>query len=465
MNLLRFLQYLFAGTILLSFWNWTSLAQGAKTLTLEESIETAKQTNLSIQTTQEKVKFAEAQARAARSALLPNVSINSSYTYIPNLPKSVLEASGGFGPPAAGGEMPPPEDTGSSADSSDIIELEFGAHRTFRGEIALRQPIFAWGRYYYNYQSAKLSLEATRKELEAGYSQLTLDVFEAFYGVLLAMEFVKVSQQTVDLIEKQLGIARNLFESGAATNFDVLRAKVQLANAKSRFIRAQNQVQTAKNAYKNILNLDLAKAVEPKGSLEAPSVEFDLGELIQSALDKRPEIHQLGFSTRANQKRVAAAKTGNRPDLSLFANYQIEDSERLKEMNRIWNLGFAINFPIFDGLATRAVVKQAESALQQTELGKHQVMDAIEFEVRSAYLNLIEAKALIEVQKETVEQAEESVRLANLRYENGMITSVELTDAQLALTEAEVSRLQSQHDYIVGVARLEKAVGQKLDIR
>ena len=90
--------------------------------------------------------------------------------------------------------------------------------------------------------------------------------------------------------------------------------------------------------------------------------------------------------------------------------------------------------------------------------------DAIELEVRSAYLNLLEAKTLIDVQRETVEQAQESMRIANLRYENGMITSVELTDAQLALSQAEVNRLQSLHDYAVGLARLEKAIGQKIPI-
>ena len=90
--------------------------------------------------------------------------------------------------------------------------------------------------------------------------------------------------------------------------------------------------------------------------------------------------------------------------------------------------------------------------------------DVIELEVRSAYLNLLEAKTLIDVQRETVEQAQESVRIANLRYENGMITSVELTDAQLALSQAEANRLQSLHDYAVGLARLEKAIGQKIPI-
>ncbi len=450
-------------SLLLLLSTCTISAQELKTLTLEDSIQIARQTNLSIQTTQERVKTAEAQVRAAHAGLLPNVSLDSSYRYDKDLPKSVLEASGAFGPPAGvGGEMPPVSEAGG--DDENIIELEFGAHHNFQAKVTLNQPIFAWGRYYKNYQSAKLSLEAARKELDVAYNQLVLDVSEAFYRILLSLEFVKVSEQTVELVEKQLKIAQNLFEAGASTNFDILRAEVLLANARSNLIRAKNGARIAMDVYKNVMNIDLGESVEVQGSLERPILEFDLEPLIQLGLEKRPELHQLQFSEGAAKKQVDVAKTRNRPALSFFSNYQIDSNERLEEMNRIWNLGFALNVPIFDGLATRAAVKQAESGLKQTQLGKQQMTDAIELEVRSAYLNLLEAKTLINLQRETVEQAQESVRIANLRYENGMITSVELTDAQLALSQAEVNRLQSLHDYTVGLARLEKAIGHKIPI-
>ena len=437
----------------------TVSAQELTTLTLEDSIQIARQTNLSIQTTQERVKSAEAQVRAAHAGLLPNVSLNSSYRYAGALPKSVLETTGAFGPPGAGGEMSP--FSGMGDDTEAIIELEFGAHHNFQADLTLNQPIFAWGRYYKNYQGAKLSLEAAHKELDAAYNQLVLDVSEAFYRVLLSLEFVKVSEQTVELVEKQLKIAQNLFEAGASTNFDILRAEVLLANARSNLIRAKNGERVAMDVYKNVLNIDLSDSIEVQGNLEQPIREFDLDQLLQLAMEKRPELHQLQFTESAAKKQIDVAKTRSRPALSFFSNYQLDHNERLEEMNRIWNLGFALNVPIFDGLATRAAVKQAESGLKQTQLGKQQMTDVIELEVRSAYLNLLEAKTLIDVQRETVEQAQESVRIANLRYENGMTTSVELTDAQLALSQAEVNRLQSLHDYAVGLARLEKAIGQK----
>ena len=106
--------------------------------------------------------------------------------------------------------------------------------------------------------------------------------------------------------------------------------------------------------------------------------------------------------------------------------------------------------------------RQAKSGLKQVQLAKRQRTDIVEFEVRTAYLNLIQAKSSIDVQKETVNQAQESMRISNLRYDNGMLTSVELTDAQLALAQAEVNHLQARHDFVVEFARLERAVGQRL---
>ena len=135
----------------------------------------------------------------------------------------------------------------------ELIELEFGAHHNLQGTVSLSQPIFAWGRYYYNYQATKLGYEAAQKELTAAYEKLRLDVYEAFYRVLIAQEFVKVAEQSVELVEKQLGIAQTSFDAGAATNFDVLRAKVQLANAKSQVIRAKNGVKIAKMPTKHYL--------------------------------------------------------------------------------------------------------------------------------------------------------------------------------------------------------------------
>ena len=465
MNPLRFCHFVCVGTFLLLLINLTSVAQEPRVLTLANSIEIAKKSNLTVQTAEQNLKTAEAQVRSARAGLLPRITANGNYTYFKDVQKSVIQAEGGFGFPMPGeemDEMAPP----SADNESDLIELEFGAHHNVQGTLSLTQPVFAWGRYYYGYQAAKLNYQAVQRDLDAAYNQLRLDVSEAFYAVLIAQEFVRVAQQSVALVEKQLGIAEASLKAGAATNFDVLRAKVQLANAKSQLVRAENAIITAKNAYKTVLNIPLAEDVSVKGALEVPEkhqmLALNLDTLIEQALKNRPEVRRTQLSEQAAHKQVDIAKTRSRPDLGLFTNYQISQNERLTQMNRIWSVGFQINIPIFDGFATRAAVQQSESTLKQIQLGGTQVKVGVEFEVRNAYLNLLGAQTLIDVQREAVAQAQESVRIANLQFQNGIITTVALTDTQLALAQAEVNRLQAYHDYGVGLARLEKAIGQTL---
>ena len=461
MNFLRFHYSSWVGTFLLLLITLSVSAEEHKLLNLEQSLQIAKQNNLTIQAAEQKLKSDEAQISVARSALMPRISANGNYTYFKDVQKSVIQAEGGFGFPIPGEEMDDMS-TPSVDNESELIELEFGAHHNIQGTVSLSQPVFAWGRYYYNYQAAKLGYGAAQKELTAAYEKLRLNVYEAFYRVLIAQEFVKVAEQSVELVEKQLGIAQTSLDAGAATNFDVLRAKVQLANAKSQVIRAKNSVKIAKNAYKTLLNLPLADDISVEGSFEIPEVKIKLDELIKQALEKRPEITRSQLNEQAGQKQLSVAKTRNLPDFAFFSNYQISHSERLIEMNRIWSLGLQINIPIFDGFASRAAVKQSESVLKQLQIGTEQVMSVVETEVRNAYLALLEAKTLIDVQRETVAQAQESVRIATIRFENGMITTVELTDTQLALIQSKVNRLQAQHDYVIGLARLEKAIGQKI---
>jgi outer membrane protein len=461
MNFLRFHYSSWVGTFLLLLITLSVSAEEHKLLNLEQSLQIAKQSNLTIQAAEQKLKSDEAQISVARSALMPRISANGNYTYFKDVQKSVIQAEGGFGFPIPGEEMDDMS-TPSVDNESELIELEFGAHHNIQGTVSLSQPVFAWGRYYYNYQAAKLGYEAAQKELTAAYEKLRLNVYEAFYRVLITQEFVKVAEQSVELVEKQLGIAQTSLDAGAATNFDVLRAKVQLANAKSQVIRAKNGVKIAKNAYKTLLNLPLADDISVEGSFEIPEVKIKLDELIKQALEKRPEITRSQLNEQAGQKQLSVAKTRNLPDIAFFSNYQISHSERLTEMNRIWSLGLQINIPIFDGFASRAAVKQSESVLKQLQIGTEQVMSVVETEVRNAYLALLEAKTLIDVQRKTVAQAQESVRIATIRFENGMITTVELTDTQLALIQSKVNRLQAQHDYVIGLARLEKAIGQKI---
>ena len=445
--------------------------------TLIDSVDYAHKHNLKIQSLIDKLDLRKKQLRVARPVGLPQVNLNSNYTYAKDLPKSIIDFGGNspfpnFQTPMqtldlqqVNGQtngLQPPIPSEDVEGGTSITEMEFGAHHTFQGGLSLVQPLFSWGRYYYTYRSAKATLSASKSELAEAYNQLNLDVATAFYRLLLSMEFVKVSKQTVEFSNRQLEIAQDLLSSGASTNFDVIRAKVQVANAKSTYIRSKNAVNLAKDAFKNVLNLDFDQDIQVSGDFRYEKIDWLLDDLIEWSIMNRSDLQQIGQLKQAAQEMVKVTQATTRPSLSFLADYRVDDNEKLTEMNKVWNVGLALSFPIFDGLMTYYRVQEAKSAVSQLAVQHSQLEDGIQQEVRAAYLQILEAQSLMDVQKETVEQAKEGLRLADLQYKNGLITSVELTDAQLALTQSEVNRLQAQHDYSVALVRLEKAIGQSL---
>ena len=291
-----------------------------------------------------------------------------------------------------------------------------------------------------------------------------------FYGILLTEKLVKVAEIAVDQVEAHVKIAQDLMDVGMATNFDLLRAKVQLANIKSLLIRARNGLRLSRDSFKNTIGMDLDAQIGVVGELVYQPLELGLNRLIKSAMANRPEIKQLQLQEQVGEKFISLAKAGNKPSLALMGNYNWESyAEGLgdvfdrDEWNRSWNVILALQVPIFDGLATRARVKQAKSGLEQIQIGMEQLTNGIGLEVRAVFLGLRESEELLKAQAETIEQAKESLRIANLRHKNGMITSVELMDTELAFTQAQTNHFNAVHDYVIAVARLEKATASNLD--
>lgn len=433
-----------------------------KTLSLQESMDTAMAENLSMKAAEEKVETAKQKVNEARAGFMPVLSASGSYVFFGKLPTVELD----LGLPPEIMEMFGVE----GAQDSGPTEIETGSEDSYRVGLSLQQPIFTWGKILNNYKQSKLSLEASKQELEAVKQQIALDVTTAFYNILLTEKLVNVGNMAVDQVESHLGIAQKLFDAGVATNFDVLRAKVRLANTKSRLIRVQNGLRLAKDNLKNIINMEMDTQITAVGELIYYPLELSLDQLIESAMSNRPELKQLQFQELAGEKFISLAKAGNKPSLAMIGNYNYDSyADRLKdifekdEWNNSWNIGVALQVPIFDGLSTRSRVKQAKSGLRQIQIGREQLLDGIGLEVRASFFGFQESKELLKEQDETVQQAEESLRIANLRYENGMITNIELMDAELAFTQAQINRFNALHDYAIAIARLEKASASKLD--
>ena len=439
-------------------------------LTLEESIATALSNNLSVKSAMEKVKVAEQKVNEARASMMPSISGSGTYTYMGKLPQMQFDLSSLLKGITSGGGITPQGAPSASGTGGASSSIPLGQKDTYNVGISAQQPLFTWGKIYNAYSLTKISYEAEKQGLESVKQQVIFDTTKAFYGVLLTDQLARVTQMAVDQVQAHTKTAQDLVDAGMATNFDLLRAKVQLANIKSQLIKMQNLLKLSKDGFKNTVGMKLDTDITLNGEFTYKPIELDLDKLLDLAMKNRPEIKQLDLQEKVGEKAVSLAKAGNKPNLALAYNYgytsyadTIDKVFKRDQWNNTWSVTLALSVPIFDGLATRSRVKQAKSAVNQIQIGKEQLLNGIGLEVRAAYLSFVEAKDLLNVQGETVQQAEESLRIANLRYKNGLITNVELTDTELALTQAQTNYSNALNDYIIAIAKLEKATASKLN--
>lgn len=336
-------------------------------------------------------------------------------------------------------------------------------------QIQARQSLYSGGAVQGAAASARLTREAAVLELQAVISEVLLAVRTRFYDVLLARESIKVQEQSVALLEEQLQNARNRFEAGAASNFEVLRAEVALANAQPALIQARNTFRTSVDEVVQLMGGDAGSAgsgvrtAQIVGELTVEPVRYEVAEAVAAARASRPELARLSKLIEARAQGVDIARAGRRPSVDLVGSYQWRKagtSDRFSDARNGWLLGVQSEWSIFDGRATAGRVVQARSALAQIELARNEAELGIEIEVRRAVSLLQEAGELLEASRRVVEQATEALRLATVRQAAGTATQLDVLTSQVDLTQARNNQLRANYNYLVAASRVRKAIGQ-----
>ncbi|MGA2602623.1 MAG: TolC family protein [Verrucomicrobiia bacterium] len=335
-------------------------------------------------------------------------------------------------------------------------------------QIQISQLVYAGGRVSAALRAANLSDQVAALGFQSTVADTVLEVRKDFYQILLDTALVEVRQQSVTLLEEQLRDAQSRFDVGSVPRFNVLRAEVELENAKPPLIRAQNDLRLSKEALVKVLALDSSSrtnAFTPinfEGKLVYEHRDWDLPAALQQALQLRPELQASERNINVAKANVQVASSGYKPQASVFGNYGWHDyafTNRLEDTREGWILGANVSWALFDGMLTRGKVTEARAQLQEANLDYADTRRQVELEVRQAYSDYLQTLELIEAQKKTVEEAEESLRLAEARFRAGTGTQLDVLSAQTALTEARSNEIQALHDYNVAIATLERVTG------
>lgn len=325
--------------------------------------------------------------------------------------------------------------------------------------LTLSLPIYSGGKLESQIDEAKLNLKIADLNVDATKQQLRQTVTTNYFSVLQCQNNLQVSQQTVDNYEKHLKNVQLQFEVGTVAKSDVLASQVSLSNAQDGLIKARNNYQLAVANLNNTVGLPLDTSIKLKEDLKYEAYSRTLGECEKYALVNRPEMAQYKAKVDIARADMNIAKSGYRPTVSFIATEDWYDSNFPGSDNNNWLVGLTTTFNVFDSGLTKAKIDQAKNSLSSAMEQASQKRDAILLEVRQYYLSMQEAEARIETSKAAVEQAEENLRIAEVRYNAGVGTNLEILDAVLSLNTVETNNIQALYDYNTNKAQLERAIG------
>lgn len=390
----------------------------ATRLTVAEVNRRSLEHNRQYLSTLQEIKKAQGDVSQARAGALPNISVSSGYTHNFNIPSSIIRVEG------------------------ETQELQFGFANDWQLALSLRQAIFEGGKVWKAYAVAKQYKRYTQALADQVAASVLYQGEALFYRAILTEAQLAVLLDAMNTYTHNVEVVEKLYSKGLVPRFELLRARTEQANLRPRIFEAESEVKLARKRLKSFLGLPLNEEVE----LEEPDADTSLARLpelswfIDTALAGRPEIQQSELMVDMRDKAVSIARAGYFPSLSAVSQYAWQassDEFRLNENStESFTAGLQLSWNVFDGGRTGGEVGKAKAERRQAELNRMDLIDQVKLEVEGAYDQLVQAKKSLDAQGQTIAQAEEGLRIANLRYEAGEGTLLEVLSAQTALTEA-----------------------------
>ncbi|SIN88400.1 TolC family protein [Halodesulfovibrio marinisediminis] len=397
---------------------------------------------------------------AVEKALADNPSIEAARRGATSAEESRKAARGAFGPALS---------TTYAASHTD--NSVFNNHSTYQWAVDVTQPIFTGFRILATYNSAALNAQSQDLALSQAELNLIFLVQQNFINLLSARENVESAKDSVERLASQLKVAQAFYDVGLKPRIDVLRAEAQLSEAEDTLISAQNEVVIQEARLNTLLNLPVNAHINYKGELAYFPFEQPLEVSLDTAAHYRPDILIARKATEISQENVTIAasefypqiqgklewtKNGDSPEVNGFDNDG--NPTPLSETT----VGATASWSLFSWGTTYFATTSAKQTVMSNKASEASTWQEAAFEVKSRYLNIINAAKRIKVAEKTVAAAEEAYRMAVARYQAQVGTNTDVLDAQADLSSAEASLITARGDYMISVASLYNATGRKV---
>ncbi|MBZ0264034.1 TolC family protein [bacterium] len=418
--------------------------------------ELALERNESLALAKDEVDIAEHRVGEAWGSALPSVNVTGAYQHYFKIPQTI------FTLPA---EMNIDPNTGESMGPLRI-KTQFGSENNMFADLQVNQPLYVGGKVGIGLEIAKRYRELVKLGVHLSRQELKVSLTQAYYGAILADQFVEVSQDALTQAKRHLDHTEGMYQQGVISEYDKIRAEVAVANLKPQVHQAEAARELAYKGLKYVLGLQVEDDIELTGNLDVsidPLSDYTTASTL--AIEKRIEFQQLELQKQLYKGQY---KIENHswlwPNLFLNLKYETAAQKNDFELSKYEFLGgfggsLALQVPLFDGFKSHHRAQQARVNMRKVDRQKSMLERGVKIEVFQAISDFEISNKQLQASQEAMAQAEKGERIASVRYTEGVGTQLEVLDAQLQLNTSKVNLLQAKYKQVVAAAAYERAVG------
>ena len=436
-----------------------------KVYTLDEAINTALSNNREIAISVLNTKKSEAAVNEAYGYAMPTIDLNANYSYFLEKPKmpfpdfTALLTNATYSILFDEGVIP--------RDDSKFVPVEtqlqsFAQSNNYEASLTLTQVIFS-STVFEGIGASQTYYDLSVSELRNTVSKTVLDVQKAFYGVLLSKAVLDITNSSYENAQENFNNVKALYEQGLVAEFDMLQAEVQVENVRPVVLRMENVLKNALNGFKLAIGIEQSADVNVSGDIVLEPIDVNNEEeLIEEAIQANFNIQSLELKRQVDEAFIQLDVSRYWPTLAGFANYSYAgSSDTWDYQNYSYStIGLNLSINLWEGNRTKNKVQQSTITYKQTEEQLLQLKDYTTLEVKAKILELQRVKSLVDVQERTVEIAQRAYNIAEIRYDEGTGSQLEIRNADQELRNARLNRVQAIHSYLVTKYELDQLLGR-----
>jgi outer membrane protein len=331
------------------------------------------------------------------------------------------------------------------------------SYNNYTAALTLQQTLYDFGKTSGRVSASEQFYDASVLDFQSTRENVIANVQLAYIGFVQAKRLVKVSEETVTQMEEHLKQAKAFYSVGTRPRFDVTTAEVNLANANVARIRARNQMRVAKIQLENAIGIYSTTPYDVRDAFDTLAFTMSLDSVKITAVEFRSELRSAQARYASTRSLTSAAWRLHLPTISLSGTWTWSGFDF--PLQSRWVAGATLTVPLFQGFGISSQVEQAEATEDVAQASLDLLTESVVLEAEQNYLSLKEADERIGASAKFVTQAKENLKLAEGRYNSGVGSPIEITDAQINLSNAQITYIQSLSDYNSSLIRLRRAMG------